>query len=79
MVTLALMAAIVAMPFLLSIMGLKTLAILGGIFVALCVPSMAYVLYLAVRNRTLPRITGGPSIMWAGKHYSGKCNDKSDR
>ena len=68
MLAFALMLGLLAAPFVLWAIGLEGLAILVGVFVALSVPSMIYVTYLAIKTRTLPKITGGPSIeIWPGK------------
>lgn len=68
MVAVATILGILVTPFALWIAGLETIAILIGIFVALCVPSIVYALYVAIKNRAWPKIVGGPGITWAGKH-----------
>ena len=67
MLAFALMAGMLAIPFVLWAVGMTGLAVFVGVFVALSVPSMIYVLYLAIKTRMMPQITGGPSITWAGK------------
>lgn len=62
MLAIAFMFALLATPFVLWAFGLHTLAVLTGIYMALSTPSIVYVLYLAIKNREWPKITGGPSI-----------------
>lgn len=69
MVVVVLCAGLLLSPFVFWFFGLTTLAVLSGIFVALCVPSMLYIGYLARKHREWPKVVGGPSITWAGKRY----------
>lgn len=68
MVAIAIMLGMLALPFVLWIAGVGKLIVISvGLFIALCAPSIVYILYRTVRSRTWPKIAGGPSITWAGK------------
>jgi len=62
MAAIALMLAMLVSPFVLWFLGFKSAAVFWGIFVLLSTPSMVMVGYYAIRDRTWPRISGGPNI-----------------
>ena len=62
-----LMAGMLAAPFVLWIVGLNEFAVVVGIYVALYAHSIIRIVYLSVKNRTWPKIVGGPSFFWGGK------------
>lgn len=67
MLAFALMAGMFVVPFVLWAVGMTGFAVFVGVFVALCIPSMIHAVYLAIKTRTWPKITGGPSIAWNDK------------
>ncbi|MBI4134296.1 MAG: hypothetical protein HY475_02630 [Candidatus Terrybacteria bacterium] len=67
MIAIALLFVLLATPIVLWILGFEAPAIVAGIFVAASAPSIVQVFQLAVFHREWPRISGGPSIVWAGQ------------
>ena len=67
MIVIALLFALLAAPIVLWIAGLETPAIVAGIFVAASAPSIVQVFHLALFHREWPRISAGPSVVWAGQ------------
>lgn len=63
------MVAMLATPSVLWIIGLYQVALLTGIAMAPCVPSMTCVVYMAIKYHTWPTITRGPRFMQAGKIF----------
>ncbi|HEY4519927.1 MAG TPA: hypothetical protein VJH33_02735 [Candidatus Paceibacterota bacterium] len=69
MLAFALMAVMIAAPLALWVLGLHQIAVVIGIVIILCVPSMAYTVYVAIKQRALPTIINGPRLTWAGRSF----------
>ena len=76
MLAIALMLGMLVAPFALWMSGYNALAGFVGLYVALSLPSIIKVFYLAITHREWPKIVGGPSFTWAGRSI-GVCPEAS--
>ncbi|KKU50904.1 MAG: hypothetical protein UX72_C0030G0008 [Parcubacteria group bacterium GW2011_GWA2_47_10] len=67
MTAVAISLALLISPAVLWVLGYHGAALAIGFYAFLSIPSIVWMLYISIKQRAWPKITGGPSIVWLGK------------